>query len=70
MVNDQSTYFRRIIRGERVMLMLPFNVVLVGRVRGTVDATPGQPDNRVPANGLPKLTQNGKFIQIYRFFAR
>lgn len=37
MVDDQSTCFKRKICGERIMLMLPFNVVLVGRVRGPVD---------------------------------
>ncbi|MEM9150102.1 MAG: hypothetical protein AAGB19_06565 [Cyanobacteria bacterium P01_F01_bin.3] len=34
--NDHATFQRKIV-GERIMLMLPFNVVLVGRVRGTVD---------------------------------
>ena len=34
--NDHANFRRKII-GERVMLMLPFNVVFVGRVRGTVD---------------------------------
>lgn len=37
MVDQQKTYFMRRIRGERAMLMLPFNVVLVGRVRGVVE---------------------------------
>lgn len=37
MVDNQDTCFRRKICGERIMLMLPFNVVLVGRVRGVVD---------------------------------
>jgi len=37
MVDDQDTCFRRKICGERTMLMLPFNVVLVGRVQGVVD---------------------------------
>ncbi|MEO1351033.1 MAG: hypothetical protein AAFW84_19870 [Cyanobacteria bacterium J06635_15] len=34
--NDHANFRRKIV-GERVMLMLPFNVVFVGRVRGTVD---------------------------------
>lgn len=34
--NDYSN-FQRKIAGERIMLMLPFNVVLVGRVRGTIE---------------------------------
>lgn len=34
--NDNANFQRKII-GERVMLMLPFNVVFVGRVQGTVD---------------------------------
>ena len=34
--NDNVNLARKIV-GERVMLMLPFNVVLVGRVKGTVD---------------------------------
>ena len=34
--NDNVAFARKII-GERIMLMLPFNVVLVGRVKGTVD---------------------------------
>lgn len=34
--NDHATFQRKIV-GERVMLMLPFNVVFVGRVRGTVN---------------------------------
>ena len=34
--NDNVTFARKIV-GERAMLMLPFNVVLVGRVKGTVD---------------------------------
>ena len=37
MADDRDTFFRRKICGERIMLMLPFNVVLVGRVRGVVD---------------------------------
>jgi NRPS condensation-like uncharacterized protein len=37
MDNDDPANFQRKIIGERVMLMLPFNVVFVGRVRGTVD---------------------------------
>ena len=37
MVDNQVTYFKRKICGERLMLMLPFNVVLVGRVRGMLD---------------------------------
>ena len=39
MVAKQNTYFKRLIRGERAMLMLPFNVVLVGRVRGVVETS-------------------------------
>ena len=34
--NDNVNFTRKII-GERIMLMLPFNVVLVGRVKGNVD---------------------------------
>ena len=34
--NDNVAFARKIV-GERIMLMLPFNVVLVGRVKGTVD---------------------------------
>lgn len=34
--NDPANFRRKIV-GERMMLMLPFNVVFVGRVRGTVD---------------------------------
>ena len=34
--DDHATFQRKIV-GERVMLMLPFNVVFVGRVRGTVN---------------------------------
>lgn len=34
--HDHATFRRKIV-GERVMLMLPFNVVFVGRVRGTVN---------------------------------
>lgn len=37
MRGNSNANFRRKIVGERVMLMLPFNVVLVARVRGTVD---------------------------------
>ncbi|MEM9150105.1 MAG: condensation domain-containing protein [Cyanobacteria bacterium P01_F01_bin.3] len=37
MDSNAHANFRRKIVGERVMLMLPFNVVFVGRVRGTVD---------------------------------
>ena len=37
MTEDDPIDFRRKIVGERIMLMLPFNVVLVGRVRGTVN---------------------------------
>ena len=36
MAGDDHADFRRKIVGERIMLMLPFNVVLVGRVRGAV----------------------------------
>jgi NRPS condensation-like uncharacterized protein len=38
MLDEQNTHFRREISCERLMLMLPFNVVLVARVRGVVDA--------------------------------
>jgi len=34
--NDHADFRRKII-GERIMLMLPFNVVFVGQVRGAVD---------------------------------
>ena len=34
--NDNVNFVRKIV-GERIMLMLPFNVVLVGRVKGTID---------------------------------
>lgn len=37
MAVGQYSHFRRKLCGERIMLMLPFNVVLVGRVRGVVD---------------------------------
>ena len=37
MTENGNANFQRKIIGERVMLMLPFNVVFVGRVRGTVD---------------------------------
>ena len=37
--NDNANFQRKII-GERAMLMLPFNVVLIGRVPGTVDSLP------------------------------
>ncbi len=37
MAGNDYLDFQRKIAGERIMLMLPFNVVLVGRVRGTVD---------------------------------
>ena len=33
----QDTSFRRKIGGERALLMLPLNVVMVGRIRGAVD---------------------------------
>lgn len=36
MDNNDPANFQRKIVGERVMLMLPFNVVFVGRVQGTV----------------------------------
>ena len=32
-----NTEFRRRVGAERTMLMLPFNVVMVARLRGTVD---------------------------------
>lgn len=34
--DDHATFQRKIV-GERMMLMLPFNVVFVGRVRGTIN---------------------------------
>jgi NRPS condensation-like uncharacterized protein len=37
MANEPSTPFKREIGAERVLLMLPFNVVMVGRIRGNVD---------------------------------
>lgn len=37
MEGEQNTFFTRKISSERVMLMLPFNVVLVGSVRGLVE---------------------------------
>ena len=36
MTEDNHTDFRRKIVGERIMLMLPFNVVFMGRVQGSV----------------------------------
>jgi len=37
MTGSDNADFQRKIIGERIMLMLPFNVVFVGRVRGTVN---------------------------------
>lgn len=37
MAGNGISDFQRKIIGERIMLMLPFNVVLVGRVRGAID---------------------------------
>ncbi|MEO0759838.1 MAG: condensation domain-containing protein [Cyanobacteria bacterium J06648_16] len=37
MTGNGNANFQRKVIGERVMLMLPFNVVFVGRVQGTVD---------------------------------
>ena len=37
MARDDNVDFQRKIIGERIMLMLPFNVVFVGRVRGDVN---------------------------------
>lgn len=37
MVSRHDINFRRKIGSERILLMLPLNVVMVGRIRGTVD---------------------------------
>ena len=42
MESRQDTSFRRKIGSERIMLMLPLNVVMVGRIRGTVHVEPRQ----------------------------
>lgn len=39
MESRQDTSFRRKIGSERIMLMLPLNVVMVARIRGTVDCS-------------------------------
>jgi len=36
-MSGQDTNFKRKIGSERIMLMLPFNIVMVGRVRGAMD---------------------------------
>lgn len=37
MARVEETYFKRGVGSERAVLMLPLNVVMVGRIRGTID---------------------------------
>ncbi|MBE7385637.1 MAG: hypothetical protein F6J95_030090 [Leptolyngbya sp. SIO1E4] len=57
MTGNDDINFRRKIIGERVMLMLPFNVVFVGRVRGTVDPS-------AVATALERLKSRHPFLAV------
>lgn len=52
-----STNFRRKIGSERILLMLPLNVVMIGRVQGTVDRS------RI-AEALEKLRSRHPFLGV------
>lgn len=57
MSSVHETYFRRKTGSERAVLMLPLNVVMVGRIRGTVD------HSRVAAT-LEKLRSRHPFLAV------
>lgn len=57
MNNRDRTNFRRKIGSERILLMLPLNIVMVGRIRGTVDRS------RIAA-ALEKLRSRHPFLGV------
>jgi NRPS condensation-like uncharacterized protein len=56
-VSGQDTNFKRKIGSERILLMLPLNVVMIGRIRGTVDRS------RIAA-ALEKLRSRHPFLGV------
>jgi hypothetical protein len=57
MNSGSSTKFRRKIGSERILLMLPLNIVMIGRVRGTVDCS------RIAA-AMEKLRSRHPFLGV------
>ena len=57
MNNGGSTKFRRKIGSERILLMLPLNIVMVGRIRGTLDRS------RI-AEAMEKLRSRHPFLGV------